>query len=325
MQIFNAIRLTIETCERKHLSFSTQQTYTHWLKRYGLFLKARTPAPQTTEQKIESFLTMLAGTGISAATQNQAFSALLFFYRDVLHQQFGAVDALRARRPATLRDCPSMAEVRQLLASVTDMHGYPTRLIVHLLYACGLRVTEPLNFRIKDLDLAQARFYVQQAKGKKGRVVRFPDCLSAPLAKQLEIAKSFAATDRAQGIPVALPDLLAKKYPYAAHAERWAWLFPSRTTCQHPRTKQIVRWRCHEANVQRAVKQAAHRCQLDGITPHHLRHAFATHSLQNGSFVRDLQVVLGHNCLETTMRYLHTEAERVTSPLREFVSVPGMT
>jgi integrase len=136
-----------------------------------------------------------------------------------------------------------MDEVRQLLASVADVHGYPTRLIVHLLYACGLRVTEPLNFRIKDLDLAQSRFHVHQAKGKKGRVVRFPDCLLAPLAKQLEIAKASAATDRAQGIPVALPDLLAKKYPYAAHAERWAWLFPSRTTCRHPRTRQIVRWR----------------------------------------------------------------------------------
>src|ERR1039458_7993823 len=96
MQIFNAIRLTIETCERKHLSFSSQQTYTHWIKRYGLFLKDRTLASQTTEQKMEAFLTMLAGTGISASTQNQAFSALLFFYREVLHQQLGAVDALRA-------------------------------------------------------------------------------------------------------------------------------------------------------------------------------------------------------------------------------------
>src|ERR1039457_3212195 len=204
MQIFNAIHLTIETCERKHLSFSSQQTYTHWIKRYGLFLKDRTLASQTTEQKMEAFLTMLAGTGISASTQNQAFSALLFFYREVLHQQLGAVDALRARRPAILRDCPFMDEVRQLLASVTDVHGYPTRLIVHLLYACGLRGPEPLNFRIKDLDLAQSRFYIQQAKGKKGRVVRFPECLSAPLTRQLVIAKAFAATDQAQGIPAAL-------------------------------------------------------------------------------------------------------------------------
>jgi site-specific recombinase XerD len=113
-----------------------------------------------------------------------------------------------------------------------------------------------------------------------------------------------------------------KKMPSAAFSQRWAWLFPARTTCRHPRTREIVRWRCHEANIQRAVKQAALHCRLDGITPHHLRHAFATHSLQNGTFVRDLQVVLGHNSLETTMRYLHTEASRVTSPLREFVAMP---
>jgi site-specific recombinase XerD len=324
MQISDAIRLTIEACERKHLSFSTWKTYTHWINRYGLFLKDRILTNQTTEQKIEAFLTKLATTGISASAQNQAFSALIFFYRNVLHQEIGTIDALRAKRPATLRDCPSPTEVRQLLSSVTNVHGYPTRLIVHLLYACGLRVTEPLNLRIKDLDLAQSRFHIHQAKGNKGRVVRFPDCLSAPLARQLEIAKTAAAADQAKGIPVALPGLLAKKYPYAAHSQRWAWLFPSRTTCLDPRTRKIVCWRCHEANVQRAVKQAAHRCQLDGITPHHLRHAFATHSLHNGSFVRDLQVVLGHNHLETTMRYLHTEADRVVSPLREFVSAPAM-
>jgi site-specific recombinase XerD len=325
MQINDAIRLTTEACELKHLSLSTWKTYTHWINRYGLFLKDRTITTQPTEQKIEAFLTKLASTGISASTQNQAFSALLFFYRDVLHQEIGNVDALRARRPATLHDCPSPTEVRQLLSSVTDVHGYPTRLIVHLLYACGLRVTEPLNLRIKDLDLAQTRFHVYQAKGNKGRVVRFPDCLSAPLAQQLEIAKTAAAADQAQGIPVALPGLLAKKYPYAAHSQRWAWLFPSRTTCLHPHTRKIVRWRCHEANVQRAVKQAAHSCQLDGITPHLLRHAFATHARHGGAFVRDLQVVLGHNHLETTMVYLHTEADRVASPLREFVPAPGAT
>jgi len=212
--------------------------------------------------------------------------------------------------------------VFQLLSAVPDVHHYPTRLIVHLLYACGLRVTEPLNLRIKDVDLAQARFHIHQAKGNKGRVVPFPACLSAALAHQLEIAKTSAATDQAQRIPVPLPDQLAKKYPSAAFQQRWAWLFPSRTTCSHPRTREIVRWRCHEANVQKAVKLAAKHCQLDGITPHHLRHAFATHSLHNGTFVRDLQIVLGHNCLETTMRYLHTEADRVASPLSEFVSVP---
>ena len=159
--------------------------------------------------------------------------------------------------------------------------------------------------------------------GNKGRVVLFPKCLAEPIERQLVFAKALAAQDHARGIPVALPGLLAKKYPSAARSERWAWLFPSRTTCRHPRTGIQVRWRCHENNVQRAVKEAARRCHLEGLTPHYLRHAFATHALHGGAFVRDLQVVLGHNHLETTMLYLHTEAGRVASPLSDYVTAPN--
>jgi Phage integrase, N-terminal SAM-like domain len=128
MQINNAIRLTIETCELKHLSLSTQKSYTQWLRRYGLFLKDCKPdGPETTEQKIEAFLTHLATTHMAASTQNQAFNALLFFYREVLKQPLGPIAALRAKRPATVRDCPSQAEVLQLLSAVTDLHHYRSR------------------------------------------------------------------------------------------------------------------------------------------------------------------------------------------------------
>jgi integrase len=201
---------------------------------------------------------------------------------------------------------------------VADIHHYPTRLIVHLIYACGLRVCEPLNLRTKDLDLKNRRLHIHQAKGNKGRVVSFPECLTKSLGAQLAVAKAAAAKDIAQGVPVALPGLLAKKYPYAAHVERWGWLFPSHSLCRDPRQNKLVRWRCHESNVQRAVRAAAIRCNLHGLTPHNLRHAFATHALNDGAFVRDLQVVLGHSHLETTMRYLHPEAARVTSPLKDF-------
>jgi integrase len=150
-------------------------------------------------------------------------------------------------------------------------------------------------------------------------VVAFPACLKPVLQHQLAVAKAVAATDQPQHLPVPLPDRLAAKYPRAAYSERWAWLFPAHGTCLHPRTNLRVRWRCHAASVQRTVKSAALLCRLDGLTPHHLRHAFATHSLHHGAFVRDLQVVLGHNNLETTMRYLHAEASRVASPLQTYV------
>ncbi len=125
----------------RHLSLNTEKTYTHWLGRYGAFLRDQKVATPTTEGKMEAFLTHLARSGVSAATQNQAFNALLFFYRQVLKQELGQVHALRAKRPTGVRQCPSQSEVSQLLAVVSDIYGYPTRLIVHLLYGCGLRVS----------------------------------------------------------------------------------------------------------------------------------------------------------------------------------------
>jgi len=136
-----------------------------------------------------------------------------------------------------------------LLAQVGDIYAYPTRLLVHLLYACGLRVCEPLNLRIKDLDLKQRRLHLYQTKGNKGRVVQFPECLTAALERQLSVAKTVHAHDFTERIPVALPGLLAIKYPYAEYAERWAWLFPSKTVCRDTRARKLVRWRCHESNV----------------------------------------------------------------------------
>lgn len=318
MQIQDAIRLLRATCAVRHLSLSTEKTYVHWLGRYGRFLKDPKAKDLTTERKMEIFLTRLARTGMSASTQNQAFNALLFFYREVLKQELGAVNALRAKQGTAARQAPTQQEVTKLLATVSDTYGYPTRLIVHLLYGCGLRVCEPLNLRIKDIDLSKGKLYIYQAKGNKGRVVFFPRCLAQPLETQIRRAMTAAALDRAKGIPVALPGLLANKYPWAEMSERWAWVFPSKTICRDPRKGKLVRWRCHEVNVQRAVKQAAHRCKLDGLTPHFLRHAFATHALNGGASVRDLQVVLGHKYLETTMLYLHAEAGRVASPLSDY-------
>jgi site-specific recombinase XerD len=198
MLISHAISLVRETCMLRHLSINTEKTYTHWLARYGVFLKHENRFAQatTTEAKMEAFLTRLAKTGMSASTQNQAFNALLFFYREVLKQNLGSVDALRAKRPAGVRYCPSQAEVNQLLAAVTDIYRYPTRLIVHLLYACGLRVSEPLNLRIKDVDFKQQRLYLHHAKGNKGRVVLVPHCLIEPLQRQITIARTAAEKDR---------------------------------------------------------------------------------------------------------------------------------
>ena len=146
----------------------------------------------------------LALTGVAASTQNQAFNALRFFYRDVLKQDLGPVDSPRAKQPTSVFQCPSLEDVRQRLAAISDIYRYPTRLIVHLLYGCGLRVSEPLNLRIKDLDLKQGRLYVYQVKCNKGRVVLFPSCLAEPLRLQLLVANALAAQDLARWILFAL-------------------------------------------------------------------------------------------------------------------------
>jgi len=319
MLISNAMTLVRETCMLRHLSINTEKSYIHWLRRYGAFLLSqRALRSASSVQKMEAFLTSLAKTGMSASTQNQAFNALLFFYREVLKQDLGRVDALRAKRPVGVRQCPSQAETYQLLSTVNDIYHYPTRLIVHLLYACGLRVSEPLNLRLKDVDFQNQRLFIHQAKGNRGRAVLLPQCLIEPLKQQMTAARKVAEEDRIAGIPIALPGLLAKKYPWATRSERWAWIFPSHEICRDPRTHTLVRWRCHEANVQRAVRLAASRCHLEGLTPHCLRHAYATHALQGGAFVRDVQVVLGHSHLETTMLYLHAEPGRVMSPLNGY-------
>ena len=268
-----------QVLRRQHKALATEDCYLFWLRRYISALR-KMPKDLSSEKKLERFLTELAlRQNVAASTQNQAFNSVVFFYKEVLGQPLGNVDALRANRPVHERHAPPIPETRLLLQTIRNEGGYPTNLIARLLYGCGLRVTEPLNLRIKDVDLKASTLYVHQGKGNKGPVVLFPRCLAEPLDRQLVRARAVAAEDRARGIPVPLPDLLAKKYPWAERAERWAWLFPSHTTCRDPRSGKQVRWRCHENNVQRAVRAAACRCKLEGLTPHLLRHALATHAL----------------------------------------------
>lgn len=311
MNISNALEKVMSACRLRHLSWSTEETYCGWVKRYAAWV--RDHPEDAPSRKMEGFLTKLAKQEVSASTQNQAFNALLFLYA-ALKIEVGNVKALRAKRPARIRDCPARPDVLRLLQCAENVGGYPTRLIVHLLYGCGLRVTEPLNMRLRDVVLSESRLIIRGAKGDKDRVVSIPCSLLPEIEQQMKVAR--AVWTAQQAVPVPLPGLLSKKYPSAPFAAQWAFLFPARRPVAHPRTGEMVRWRCHEANVQRCVRAASRKANLDGtITPHCLRHAYATHAMQLGSFVRDVQVVMGHASLETTMAYLHAETGRVSSPL----------
>ena len=309
-----ALRKLSDTIRLRRLAWTTEQAYYSWLSRYMRFLADGHAAGMPSEKKAEAFLTQLAHQDVSASTQDQAFNALVFFYREVIGQPLGNVDALRAKKPKQIRRAPSTDEVRRVLAAVKDVHGYPTRLIVHLIYGCGLRVTEPCNLRIQDVDLRQQTLLLKSAKGGKDRVVSLPCSLFSGIRDQIEAARVTWKRDAVNGVPVALPGQLARKYPQSQFAWKWAWLFPSHTTCQHPRSGVTVRYRVHEANVQKAVREAC-RATGNDFKPHELRHAYATHCLNGGQNPRAIQQAMGHSNLETTMGYLHAEALSVRSPL----------
>lgn len=302
-----------DTIRRKHFALATEQAYAGWLSRFMRFLR-RLPVGLTSERKLEMFLTSLARDGVSASTQNQAFNALLFFYRDCLGRELRGIDALRAKREVSLRRAPSMAEVGRLLAEVRDESGYPVRLVVRLIYGCGLRITEPLSLRVRDIELAHSRLIIRRAKGGKDRVVPLPCSLAREIEAQLKTARLTFERDAAAGVPIKLPSRMERKYPRAQFSWHWAWLFPQAAPCLDPRDGRRVRWHQLESTVQRAVRSACRRAGLE-ILPHELRHAYATHCLNAGQNPRAIQQAMGHQSLETTMGYLHAEAEAVRSPL----------
>lgn len=314
MKSNEAIAKARDVMRRQHKAISTEEIYLHWLGRYMAALR-QMPNSLPSEQKLERFLTELAlKHDVSASTQNQAFNAILFFYKDVLGQPLKNVDALRATRPDHVRHAPTVQETRDLIAAVRDAGGYPNNLVTRLLYGCGLRVSEPLNLRIKDLQFAGSRLFIMGAKGRKDRVVTLPCSLAPELKLQMDFARMIWKRDLQTKTPLMLPHQLAKKYPEYQFAWPWAWLFPSRQPCKHPRTGEIVRYRMHEANVQRAIKEARRRLGIM-VLPHELRHAFATHSMDRGVNIKALAESMGHINIETTAGYCHAEALSVPSPL----------
>lgn len=309
-----AIQRLVEVCRRQHKSLSTERVYSHWLRDYCRFV-GTVDAGLSSERKMEAWLTMLARKrDVSASTQNQAFNAVLFFYRRVLGQELRDIDGLRATRPDRVRYAPTVDEVRRLLPLVRDVGGYPTNLITRMLYGCGLRVSEPLNLRVKDLDLANSQVRIIEAKNRKDRVVKLPCSITEELRAQLDFARAIWRRDVEARLPVVLPHQLARKYPAYQFAWSWAWVFPMRNGCRHPRTGDQVRWHVLPCNVQRAVQEAAQKLELP-ITPHCLRHAYATHSLNRGVNIKALSEAMGHAQIETTAGYCHAEALSVPSPL----------
>lgn len=289
----------------KHYAYRTEQAYVSWIKRFILFHDKRHPRDMGTPE-IRAFLTYLAvEKNVSASTQTQAFSALLFLYRHVLRQDLDPLDleAIRARKPKRLPTVLTPTEVQAVLAQLS---GVP-RLIAQLLYGSGLRLIEGLRLRVKDLDFGRKEIVVREAKGKKDRVTMLPISLAEPLRIHLLQVKQVHAQDVEQGHGcVFLPDALERKYPNACTEWGWQFVFPSNRIAKDPRSGILRRHHLHESTGQRAVRAAAKAAGIPKhVSPHSFRHSFATHLLEAGYDIRTVQELLGHKDVKTTMIYTH--------------------
>jgi integron integrase len=305
-------------CRRRQFSRHTEQSYRRWVIRYVRFHDTTHPRDLEAAD-VRAFLNHLATTrNVAAATQNQALNALVFLYDEVLDRPLGDIGAIeRADRPKRLPTVLSRTEVRRLFGA---MDAGPNALVAHLLYGGGLRLSEGLRLRVKDLDFDHGRIAVRDGKGRKDRSTILPERLNEPLRHHLRRIKSkYYDVDDLDGVGVSLPDALERKYPNAPTAWPWYYLFPSTQRSTDPDSGETRRHHRSRSSVQRAVKQAATDADLSKrATCHTLRHSFATHLLQAGENLRRIQKLLGHEHLSTTQKYLHVleqSADEVTSPL----------
>jgi len=300
----------------RRYAIKTEECYVEWITRFILFHDKRHPRDMGAPE-VEQFLTDLAVRGhVAASTQNQALNALVFLYKQVLEIELERIEAVRARRPKRLPVVLAPEEVQRVLAEIEGVF----LLMAQLLYGCGLRVLECCRLRVKDISLDRGQIMVRSGKGNKDRVVMLPKLVRESLQKQLEWRSKLHERDLTRVVArVELPDAIERKYPRAAQELGWQFVFASRQLSRCPRTGRLGRHHVLPGSIQRAVKEAAEAAGFGkAIHCHTFRHSFATHLVERGIDIRTIQVLLGHESLETTMIYTHVARKGpagVTSPL----------
>jgi len=311
--------LVREKIQFKHYSYSTEKTYVHWIKHYILFHSKKHPL-EMGKREIEEYLTKLATKDkVSPTTQNQAFSALLFLYKEVLGVDVSEwnIQALRAQERKHIPVVLTKEEVKSILQNVFKEYS----LLVYLMYGCGLRMNEALNLRIKDVDFGFDKIYIWDSKSLTDRTIPLPQKLKEKLLEQVQSVEHIHKQDLEDGYgSVHIPYALAKKYPRSQFETKWQFLFPMKKISSDPRTKENRRHHVHPQTLGRNIKVAAQKANLNKrVTSHIFRHSYATHLLQAGIDLRSIQELLGHKSVETTMIYTHIIAElnkpKLISPL----------
>ena len=298
----------------KHLSYKTEKSYVDWAERYIRFHGLRRPSEMGVPE-VEAFLTSLAKRGVSSSTQNQALSALLFMYREVIGRDLQNVHALRAKRSVHIPAVLTQEEVKEILCKLSGVHY----LIGQMLYGSGMRLMECLRLRVKDIDFKNQTITLRDTKSDRDRVTVLPRSIAEPLRLHLEKVKAHHNEDLSRGFGrVILPGALANKYPNAEYEWAWQYIFPASRLSKDPRTGIVRRHHLYETSVQKAIRAAAKSSGIaKPVGPHTLRHSFATHLLQADTDIRKIQELLGHKDLKTTMVYTHVAAvgAGIVSPL----------
>lgn len=293
-----------EAIRSRHYSCRTEKAYVGWIRRFILFHGKRHPA-EMAEAEINAFLSHLAvEKHVSASTQNQALSALLFLYRYVIGRDVGDLgDVIRARKPKRLPVVMTREEVRAVLNRLSGDKW----LMANLMYGAGLRLTECLCLRVQDVDFNASQITVRDGKGANDRRTMLPESLKEPLQDHLRRVKAIHEEDIAAGWGrVAMPDALDRKYPKAPLDWRWQWVFPQENRWKNSKTTEEGRHHVHETILQRAVKEAVKGAGIiKQVGCHTFRHSFATHLLESGYDIRTIQELLGHKDVSTTMVYTH--------------------
>jgi integron integrase len=301
----------------KHYSIRTETQYVQWVRRFILFHGKKHPRDMGAPE-VEAFLTHLAVAGhVAAATQNQALSALLFLYKEVLGVDLPWLnDVTRAKRPQRMPVVLTRDEVHAVLDRMSGVYG----LMARLLYGTGMRLMECVRLRVKDVDFGRGEILIRDGKGAKDRVTMLPQSLVSSLQSNLQRRRTLFDDDlKASKASVYMPDALARKYPNSPTEWSWQYIFPSGSYSADPRSGAERRHHLDEILLQRAMKKAVQASGLAKLaTPHTLRHSFATHLLEAGYDIRTVQELLGHKDVATTMIYTHVlnkDGRGVTSPL----------
>ena len=296
--------MVTQVIRTKHFSIRTEEAYTGWIKRYILFHNKRHPRDMG-ESEVSSFLSSLATKNkVSASTQNQALSAIVFLYKNVIKKDLGMFTNIeKAKRPKRLPIVFSKIEAQKILSKLRDEKW----IMVSLLYGAGLRLMDCLRLRVKDIDFDYKQITVRNGKGNKDRVTILPETVINPLKNHLLNVKELHNNDLKQGYgSVYIPPALSRKYPHADKELGWQYVFPAKNRSIDPRTDIVRRHHFSEASLHKTVKQAIKDAGI--IKPgscHTFRHSFATHLLENGYDIRTVQELLGHSDVSTTMIYTH--------------------